>query len=195
MPMNFFKLPAEIRLQIYEKLLVSPDPIQFYHPSFPPDLSGYQGCPALLRASKRVHREASPVLYSYNRFEFNCIHPSELCIRTIPTKSAALASFFGQIGHQNASFLRRIWINSDCPSVDNVQLQEENLKMLELIRENCTTVAILEISLHDFWSYDANGSRTIKQAVLESLDARFKAISSLKEVIVRDRDFDGLSMI
>ena len=25
------------------------------------------------------------------------------------------------------------------------------------------------------------------------LDARFKAISSLKEVIVRDRDFDGLS--
>ena len=60
--------------------------------------------------------------------------------------------------------------------------------MLELIRENCTAVAILEISLHDFWSNDANGSRTIKQAVLESLDARFKAIPSLKEVIVYDYD-------
>lgn len=54
MPMNFFKFPAEIRLLIYEELLVFPEPICFWHPSWPPDLSGPSRCPALLRTSKSI---------------------------------------------------------------------------------------------------------------------------------------------
>src|SRR5712664_1713718 len=72
MSMNFLNLPAEIRLQIYEELLVLSEPIGF--PSSPPLFlreSAFGLCPALLRASKSVYREASPLLYSRNRFDFS----------------------------------------------------------------------------------------------------------------------------
>ena len=110
-------------------------------------------------------------------------------------KSAAFTSFLSRIGHQNTNFLRHICIDSNFPTVNNVVLQGDNLELLELIREKCTGIAILEISPRDFQFgiSEATVSQTINQAVLEVLDARFKAISSLKEVIVRDRDFDGLS--
>ena len=112
-------------------------------------------------------------------------------------KSAAFTSFLSRIGHQNTNSLRHICIDSNFPTVNDVVLQGDNLELLELIREKCTGIAILEISPRDFQFRisEATVSQTINQAVLEVLDARFKAISSLKEVIVRDRDFDGLSMI
>jgi hypothetical protein len=68
---------------------------------------------------------------------------------------------------------------------------EQDLKMLEL-RENCTGIAILETSIIDLATdiimYGINhGPWIIKvQAALELLDPRFKAIPSLKEVIVHD---------
>jgi len=185
MPMNFLKFPAEIRLQIYEELLVFPDPISFRWLSWDPtptplfghELYRYQKCPALLRASKSVHREASPVFYSCNRFEFSYYH--------IDARSA-FASFLSQIGHQNATFLRHICF--DFPAFDDAELEDDSLIVLELIRENCTGIAILEMSLRDLaWRRhgDAN-SRTINQRKLELLNVRFKAILSLKEVIVHD---------
>src|ERR1700735_5560061 len=75
--MDFFNLPAEIRLQIYEELLVLSEPIIFnsYRPFRMQQRYGL--CPALLRTSKGVHREASPMLYSSNRFEFTEPIPSQ----------------------------------------------------------------------------------------------------------------------
>jgi 2EXR family protein len=78
MSMNILDLPAEIRLQIYEELLVLSEPIIFRMSWFPPSpplfhKSAYGLCPALLRASKSVYREAIPLLYSRNRFDFSDI--------------------------------------------------------------------------------------------------------------------------
>jgi hypothetical protein len=81
MPTNFFNFAAEIRLKIYEELLVLSEPITFKatcDPSWPPlFLSKRYGlCPALLRANKRVQHEASPLLYSGNRFGFSDLDPT-----------------------------------------------------------------------------------------------------------------------
>jgi hypothetical protein len=56
---------------------------------------------------------------------------------------------------------------------------QEGIKTLDLIRDNCTGIAILETSLCYYWPVEC-----YKGMALESLDTRFKAIPSLKEVIV-----------
>jgi hypothetical protein len=200
---NFFNFAAEIRLKIYEELLVLSEPITFIthqDPSWPPlSLSKKYGlCPALLRANKRVHREASPLLYSSNHFIFSNLEPTH----RLDTKSAFLASFLSQIEHQNASFLRHVCI--DFPIFDDYRpgtavLQEDSSKTLELIRDNCTGIAILETSLRDTFElecadYTVDCSPIAAEA-LDLLDARFKVISSLEEVIVNVHIYDdeGLS--
>jgi hypothetical protein len=105
-------------------------------------------CPALLRANKRVQRQASPLLYSGNHFGFSDLDPTP----RLDTKSAVLASFLGQIERQNASFLRYVYV--DFPTFDdyqprNAMLQEDSIKTLELIQDNYTSLASLETSLRD----------------------------------------------
>jgi hypothetical protein len=70
---NFFGFPTEIRLKIYSELLVDSEPIVFVansSPSSPPLFRSKRDglYPALLRVNKRAHSEASPLLYSNNRF-------------------------------------------------------------------------------------------------------------------------------
>jgi hypothetical protein len=158
----------------------------------------YGLCPALLRANKKVQLEARPLLYSSNRFRFSGLEP----MPRLDTKSAVLASFLSQIERQNASFLRHVCI--DFPAFDDYRpgtamLQEDSVKTLELIRDNCTGIAILETSLRDTFrlkcaDYRLDSSPIAAEA-LDLLDARFKAISSLKEVIVDVHIYDdeGLS--
>jgi hypothetical protein len=146
--MNFFDFPAEIRLQIYEELLVFPKTILFTTNRnsaesawLPLVLRNRYGlCPALLRVNKTVHHEASPLLYSGNYFGFTDLVPS----RRLSTNSAALASFLSRT-RQNASFLRHICI--DFSIYQDLAPQIDCIKMLELIRDNCTGIAILETFL------------------------------------------------
>ena len=112
--MNFFNFPAEIRLQIYEELLVFPTPIQFRKSSNPsgPPLFGTRDARHFFESVRAY--TTKPVrcsIYSCNRFEF-CYY---LILPTPkpPALGSALASFLSQIGHQNASFLRHIY---DVPS-------------------------------------------------------------------------------
>jgi hypothetical protein len=73
--MKFFDFPTEIRLKVYSELLVHQEPIEFVAEYGPldPCLIRCEGdglCPAILRVNKKAHSEASPLLYSNNRFEF-----------------------------------------------------------------------------------------------------------------------------
>jgi hypothetical protein len=100
--MDFFSLPANVRLQIYSELLVCSKRIVFvadFGPSSPRLFrSSKDGlCPALLCVSKRVQSEARQLLYSHNRFQFPDVF----------LKSTHIAPFLGQIGSQ-ASLLRHI---------------------------------------------------------------------------------------
>ena len=142
----------------------------------------YGLCPALLRANKTVHREASPLLYSGNCFGFTDLAPPQRL-----STNAAVASFLRQTG-QNASFLRHIHI--DFPGIRNYPcpaLREDSIEMLELIRDNCTGIALLEACQRHPLPLI-----TYTDAALELLDARFKAIPSLKEVIFHITTYDDL---
>ncbi|CZR68025.1 uncharacterized protein PAC_17924 [Phialocephala subalpina] len=70
----------------------------------------------------------------------------------------------------------------------SAKLQGDSIKTLELIRDNCTSLATLETSLHHTFPLECADykldSSPIAVEALDLLDARFKAISSLKEVIV-----------
>jgi hypothetical protein len=111
------------------------------------------------------------------------------------TQVAILTSFLGHIGRQNASFLRHICIAFpafDYHFFESVTLEEDSIRTLELIRDNCTNIATLETSLQTTTTVelaiDALDSPRAAAEVLALVDARFKAISSLNEVIVNVYD-------
>jgi hypothetical protein len=185
---NFFGFPTEIRLKIYSELLVHSEPIVFVAdsgPSSPPLFRSKRDglYPALLRVNKRAHSEASPLLYSNNRFWFPNIFTS------IPsaTDSAHIAPFLSQIGSQ-ASLIRHIYIAFsifDDYRRGRARLHEAHIKNLELIRDTCTSITTLELLLTfplECANYALDDSPIAAEA-LDLLDTRFKAIPSLKEII------------
>jgi hypothetical protein len=95
---------------------------------------------------------------------------------------AVLASFFSQIERQNASSLRHICIHLLDFDPESAVLQEDSIKSMELIQDNCTSIATLEISLHITFRSEYAAANAAD--ALDLLDTRFKAISSLKEVII-----------
>ncbi|KAH8745242.1 hypothetical protein BGZ57DRAFT_707943, partial [Hyaloscypha finlandica] len=106
-----------------------------------------------------------------------------------------LTSFLDHIGPQNASFLCHIWIAF--PAFDDyhfgsVTLKEDSIRTLEHIRDNCTNLATLETSLRFRTiiamesAIDFDSPRAA--AALALVDVRFKAIPSLKEIIVNVHD-------
>jgi hypothetical protein len=190
MIMNFFGFPKEIRLQIYSELLVRPEPIVFvadYGPPSPPLFRSERDglCPALLELSKQAHSEASPLLYSNNRFRF----PDVFTSISSATDSAHIAPFLCQIGSQ-ASLIRYICITFPAfPTFHNSQhdrarFHEAHIKNLELIRDTCTSITTLELSVPpDRANYVFDDSSIVAET-LDLLHTRFKAILSLKEIIV-----------
>jgi hypothetical protein len=202
MPINFFSLPGETRNKIYEELLVLSEPIILEIASdhshdlykvLPAGNSHTPGrfCLALLLANKRVHSEASQLLYSRNRFRLQ--DPVSMAGYKIQVE--ILTSFLDHIGRQNASFLRHICIAFpafDGHFFESVTLEEDSIRTLELIRDNCTNIATLETSLQTTTrvelALDVLDNPRAVAKVLALVDARFKAISSLKEVIVNVYD-------
>lgn len=96
-------------------------------------------------------------------------------------KSAPIAPFLDQIRSQ-ASLIRHICI--PFPTFDDFRhgrgrLHEAYIKNLELIRDTstCTSIITLELS-----SFTLRGSRVAQEA-LDLLDARLKAIPSLKDIV------------
>ncbi|KAF2240591.1 hypothetical protein BU26DRAFT_202967 [Trematosphaeria pertusa] len=101
---RFMDLPAELRLHIYETLLVDTHsyivPIANLPPARPHVSKSLQ--PVILRLSRQIHKEALPVLYSSNTF----------LIRTYPLKRCVpeLTLYFGQ---ENAGLIRRVFTVAD----------------------------------------------------------------------------------
>ncbi|KAN0083281.1 hypothetical protein V8E54_002369 [Elaphomyces granulatus] len=197
--MNFFNLPAEIRLQVYKELLVFPEPIKFKTTkdlSLPPLVLHKRCnlCPAVLRANKRVHREANGLLYTGNRFEFIDLVPTE---RLMYTDCTAVEAFLNQIGRQNSSLLRHICI--DFPAISDYRpgsacLHGDSIRTLTLLRENCTSLTTLETPLYDIIPlevyHEDTGKRMVADAAVDLVDARFRDISSLKQIVVNVYTYD-----
>jgi hypothetical protein len=192
--LSFFEFVIEIRLKIYSELLIHSEPIVFvadYGPPSPPLFRNQRAglCPALLRANKKVYSEASSLLYSNNRFRFPDIFISTPC----PTTSPHIAPFLHQIGSQ-ASLIRHVCISF--PTFDDIRhdramLHEAHIKNLELIRDTCTSLTTLELLLPPDSANYAFDDSPITAEALGLLDTRFKAILSLKTIIVNFQVYDA----
>lgn len=183
--MGFLDLPVEIRLRIYTYILILAEPIIFvadYGPSSPP-LFRYRRdglCPALLRVNRKIYHEAVPLLYSQNRFQF----PDVLTLTPPATDFAYFSPFLRQVGSQ-ANLIKHIRMNFpdiNCYRARFKSLHEAHVNGLELIRDTCTHLRTLELSLN-IRAGPLEYSPEVAEA-LGALDKIFQDIISLKEIIV-----------
>jgi hypothetical protein len=200
--MYFFSFPTEIRLKIYSELLIHSGPIVIrlsdgaFYPLKKADLPHL--CPEVLRVNKKVHSEASALLYSQNCFKFHdferpdqstAVYTYILRCLAQPVYLGDRTDFLHQIGSQ-MSLIRYICI--PFPSYvqgfprDRAKLNEVYLKRLERVRDTCKGITTLELYLGMVrYSYkQVFDTSPIGAEVLDILDTQFKTFPSLKEIIV-----------
>ena len=175
MPSNFFSLPREVRDQIYEPVLLHQELIDLWV-----DYDRRQKLtPGLLRANKTVHREASSLFYAQNRFDFTMGTPEDV------------ASFLGQIGRNNADYIRHICV--DFPKFlyldpGGVTLEDDSVGILANIQSGCANLSTLTTSLYSTNAMelrlDALDNPKVMTEALKLVDTHFRAISSLQEIII-----------
>jgi hypothetical protein len=185
--MNLSGIATEIRLKIFSELLVLSEPIDFvadYGPPSPPLFRRRRDglYPAILRVSRMMHLEASPLLYSNNRFQFPEVFTST---PSAPT-SAHIGPFLHQIGSR-ASLIHYICIpffTFHYPQPARAILHEAHVRNLQLIRDTCTSIQTLELLIPpERYNYALSHSPIATEA-LDLLNTRLKSILSLKEIIV-----------
>ncbi|KAI9036310.1 uncharacterized protein KD926_002073 [Aspergillus affinis] len=170
MPVNFFSLPPELRNEIYTYLLIRREPINPWN-------GDNELHPKILLTNTAVLHEARALLYGHNRFDLKC-------------EPGQISEFLDTIGFINASHLQCIYI--DFPRFHNVEeevsLEEGSLHDLEIIQSYCTDIRKLITNFEstiamETWlvSFD---SPTICVRALALIAARFRAISSLQEIVI-----------
>lgn len=177
MPASFLSLPAELRNEIYRYLLVSGDPII-------PWSKRHELASNLLSTNTMILHEASSLLYGNNCFDLSSSSPILIC------------DFLATIGLVNASHLNGIRISfPEFHDVgEEVSLEEESLRALTKIQKYCTDLkSITATAPSTYWmgiqlSVD---SPSICDRALDLVDAHFRAITSLQEIVVEVYD-DGL---
>ncbi|SPJ74501.1 uncharacterized protein FTOL_04232 [Fusarium torulosum] len=172
-PTSFLCLPGELRNAIYEIILLQSEPID-------PWLGCGSQVPAgLFRVSKTVHREATLLFYSQNRFDFARCDPEEL------------ASFLRQIGTRNASSIRHIII--DFPKFlyldpGDVTIDGKSVSILGNILSSCTGLSTLRTSLYSTsnmeFRLDNLEHYGVATEALHLVNTHFKAIPSLAKIVL-----------
>jgi hypothetical protein len=175
---HFFDLPIEIRLKIYSEVLVQPAPIVIgadkpVPPQSPRTLSVY---PELLRIDKRIHSEASVLLYSKNHFQFHDGLWASWTAEVVP--------FLRQIGSQ-AQFIRHMCMHFPhfhYTGFGEILMDWHDVKVLEHIRRACKSISTLELfSFGDpFIDYKSHNVSVPSEA----LTARTRTILSLKQIVI-----------
>jgi hypothetical protein len=135
--------------------------------------------PGLLLANKTVHSEASSLLYAQNRFDFS-----------IGT-SKHVSSFLEQIGRNNTNYIKHIYI--DFPEFRDLNLHDVTLadgseRILAKIQSDCNNLGTLTTSLNSTneieLELDALDCPKIVAEAVALVDAHFRAISSIREIVV-----------
>ncbi|KAK8062629.1 hypothetical protein PG997_014726 [Apiospora hydei] len=188
--MNFLDLPVEIRLQIYAHLLITQVPIRSFRTKA---LSS-----AILRTSKQILLEASPVLYCSNKFQL--IHEVDKFHDGDRTWDYARAHhYLSRIGGQS-HLIRYVAIRfstfntGGCDTYHHYfGLNETDIKELTTIRTMCPYIHTLEFLLEDSqptsdclptcsWSPSTHDH-------FQALALHLKDMPSLEKVIVNLRGY------
>lgn len=178
--MNFFDLPIDIRLGIYSELLVLSGPIVFvadsalrHRPSFwPKGMDSVQLFSVPIRGctTKPAHYSIPITAFSslkYPRIVPTSLHPSP---NRMPNK------LYSPYLYSLPTF--------DYSEIDTAGLNMAHIKNLELIRDTCTSMRILELLVSQDYTNYALSHSPVAAGVLHLLDTCLKNIPSLKEIII-----------
>ncbi|KAF2093256.1 hypothetical protein NA57DRAFT_61769 [Rhizodiscina lignyota] len=126
----FFALPAELRTQVYEELLVADASFRLGHHGPFCLVKRKPTYPTILRASRKTYFEAAPILYGSNSF----------FLGTIGFKPIYSFSFHASIGPHNALLIRKLVVHSTYPHllthknvkrwIDSLGIEFDRLKVL-----------------------------------------------------------------
>jgi len=182
---HFSDLPVEIRLQIYSELLVQSDVILV------PWSSGgrlvkTKIClyPEILRVSKRIHRETSPLLYSSNRFQFPWIR-AVWCQDNI-------AEFLRQIRPHQCDLICHVCITFPRFHYTDIiaTVCDEDLQDLKRIQSFFSGITTIELRSESFppkaeTRYGAPLDTFISVEAIDLLDKRLRDIPLLQKIVVK----------
>ena len=134
--MDFLSIPVDIRLLIYEELFTVPKPIviKCFDQFCGGPLRYKYGKSGLRSGILRTNKEATPILYSRNRFAFI----DSWSLLGHDSSSGALAFLLWKIGPRNATFLRHCCMDTPTFDIDtsgNIAFQPECISTLDLIGE------------------------------------------------------------
>ncbi|KAF7591583.1 hypothetical protein BBP40_001331 [Aspergillus hancockii] len=186
---GFFRLPIEIRKNIYQRVLIVPHPLYLFQDpgcqveTFAPE-KPYRWL-ALLYTNRQISDEARAVLYGMNHFALQ---------EATQRQGSLLKSFLTCIGPVNAGLLSHLCI--DFPATERIdgqsgdlKLRDDSLQSLELLQRECTNLKTLETLIY---GQNSGGlmkedqiSFTFLREIFLKIDAQFKEIASLEKIIVR----------
>ncbi|KAK3293316.1 uncharacterized protein B0H64DRAFT_210248 [Chaetomium fimeti] len=173
-PIGFLDLPSELRNMIYDLALFHEESIDACYNCYGRE----RRTTGLLRANQLIYREASSVLYGRNCFNFVLAEPDQL------------ASFFKQIGPNNASYIQHVSIQFPqflYLNPEDVAFQDRTIKILADIQKSCVNLRALTTSLGYSLAAltpDLPGYRGVIVKALELVNAFFRANPSLRDINV-----------
>jgi hypothetical protein len=176
MSLNFFSLPSEIRNEIYGLLFLHQEPIWPWRDLYD---RRQKFTPGLFLANKTVHREAAPLFYARNCFDFKMHNCNDV------------ASFLQQIGGNNAGYIRGIRV--DFPGLrsrggEDFNLKHSSVRLLATIQSHCANLVTITTSRHSLYNLhlelaNLDGPKIVTEA-LKRIDNSFRTIRSLQEIVV-----------
>lgn len=183
----FFRLPVEIRDEIYKLILAVPHPLFIFQDPGTQIECFAPGRPyrwrSLLYTNRRLSNEARAALFRVNSFSLMATpqHPTRL-----------LSSFLDCIGSVNAGLLCHLILcfpGTEIIGHDGFRVREDSLQIFQLLQQKCTSLKILEIFIYD------ESSRELMRQDLESapsardtlseINVQLTKISSLNKIVFR----------
>ncbi|KAI3320916.1 hypothetical protein HD806DRAFT_505331 [Xylariaceae sp. AK1471] len=185
---KFFGLPAEIRNEIYQGLLVPGHPLYLVQATrfepvriFAGDWSWAKST-RILRVNRQAHHEATAVLYGRNQFA--------VAAGVLKPSSGVLHHFLTRIGPATAGLLTNLCVNFPL-LITNPQAEAITLGSLRLLQQTCIGLKTLEFLDHRVCagavSRDTKNDDRLVQEYLPQVDTLLEAIPSLEKVIVNAR--------
>ena len=163
-------IPAELRNQIYEYLLVDDQPVQVEYGVESPasKITSFTGSPAIIRTCRQIYHEAIGVLYGHNIFEFTYRFPDDQVPVFIITPVGVCQQWTQDIG-SSVSSLRNITIELtvlDVPTDTNNPEEEdfyeighsplEILPLLEIFWGGCASNLSFRFECRQSYTYAAD---------------------------------------
>ena len=162
--LSLLTIAPELRNQIYEYLLVDPNPIKIESAedrrtknTRTKKTSDFSGSSAILRTCRQVYHETVGILYGRNafRFQYHLRFQYQTCVE-IASPTKVCTEWIGDVG-SCLPRLRNITINMDVPMVSERYHHAFDEDVREYSRQNINILPLLDV----FWNNDTRNTSVI----------------------------------